>query len=72
MAENSGLKIKSLVHDVVAAKSHVGLVWESDPSKSLGLEVTFGCSLEQLQAEAEKAVRLLATELASISVNLRP
>ena len=72
MVENGGLKITSLFHDLVAGKSHVGLKWESDPSKSLGLEVTFGCSLEQLPAEAEKAVRALSTELASISVNLRP
>jgi hypothetical protein len=72
MAENGGLKIVSLSHNMVAGKSHVGLVWESDPSQSLGLEVTFGCSLEQLPAEAERAVRALSTELASISVNLRP
>lgn len=72
MAEHGGLKIVSLSHNMVAGKSHVGLVWESDPAKSLGLEVPFGCSLEQLPAEAERAVRALSTELASISVNLRP
>ena len=72
MAEVDGLKITSLIHDVVAGKSHVGLVWESNPSQSLGLEVPFGCSLEQLPVEAERAVRALSTELASISVNLRP
>ena len=72
MAENGGLKIVSLSHNMVAGKSHVGLVWESDPSQSLGLEVTFGCSLEQLPAEAERAVRALSAELASIYVNLRP
>ncbi len=72
MAENVGLRITSLSHDVVTGKSHVGLVWESDPSKSLGLEVVFGCSLEQLPAEAERAVRALSTELASIPVSLRP
>jgi hypothetical protein len=72
MAENGGLKIVSLSHNMVAGKSHVGLVWESDPSQSLGLEVPFGCSLEQLPAEAERAVRALSTELASIPVSLRP
>ncbi|MDP1583867.1 MAG: hypothetical protein Q8M18_10630 [Bradyrhizobium sp.] len=72
MAEHGGLKIVSLSHNMAAGKSHVGLVWESDPSKSLGLEVPFGCSLEQLPAEAERAVRALSTELASIPVNLRP
>jgi len=72
MAENVGLRITSLSHNVVAGKSHVGLVWESDSSQVLGLEVPFGCSLEQLPAEAERAVRALSTELASIIVNLRP
>ena len=72
MAETGGLKITSLIHDVVAVKSHVGLVWESDSSQVLGLEVPFGCSLEQLPAEAERAVRALSTELASITVSLRP
>ncbi|MDO9561129.1 MAG: hypothetical protein Q7J60_05895 [Bradyrhizobium sp.] len=63
MAEHGGLKIVSLSHNMAAGKSHVGLVWESDPSQSLGLEVPFGCSLEQLPAEAERAVRALSTEL---------
>ncbi|WP_291868143.1 hypothetical protein [Bradyrhizobium sp.] len=72
MAEDGGLKIVSLSHNMVAGKSHVALVWESDSSQSLGLEVPFGCSLEQLPAEAERAVRALSTELASIPVNLRP
>ena len=72
MAENVGLRITSLGHNMVAGKSHVGLVWESDSSQVLGLEVPFGCSLEQLPAEAERAVRALSTELASITVNLGP
>jgi len=41
MAEDGGLKISSLFHDVVAGKSHVGLVWESNPAKALSLEVPF-------------------------------
>ena len=52
MAENVGLRITSLSHNMVAGKSHVGLVWESDSSQVLGLEVPFGCSLEQLPAES--------------------
>jgi len=70
MAENGGLKIVSLSHNMGAEKSHVGLVWESDPTQSLGLEVRFGCSLDQLPAEAERAVRALSAELASIPVKL--
>lgn len=72
MAENDGVKIATLTHDFVAKKSFVGLVWESDASKSLGLEVPFCCSPEQLPAEAEKAVRRLSHELASMPITVVP
>lgn len=72
MADNDGIKIASLTHDFVTKKSFVGLVWESDASKSLGLEVPFCCSPEQLPAEAEKAVRKLSHELASIPIMVVP
>jgi hypothetical protein len=38
-------------------------------SKRLSLLVTFGCTLDDVQAEAEKAVRALASEIATISIN---
>lgn len=41
MADIDGIKIANLTHDFVTKKSFVGLVWESDASKSLGLEVPF-------------------------------
>ncbi len=72
MADNDGIKIASLTHDFVAKKSFVGLVWESDANKKLGLEVPFCCSPEQLPAEAEKAVRKLSHELASIPITVVP
>ena len=72
MADNDGIKIASLTHDFVTKKSWVRLVWESDASKSLGLEVSFCCSPEQLPAEAEKAVRKLSSELASIPITVVP
>jgi hypothetical protein len=72
MAENDGVKIATLTHDFVAKKSFVGLVWESDASKSLGLQVPFCCSPEQLPAEAEKAVRRLSHELASMPITVVP
>lgn len=72
MPDNDGIKIASLTHDFVTKKSFVGLVWESDASKSLGLEVPFCCSPEQLPAEVEKAVRKLSHELASIPIMVVP
>lgn len=72
MAEIDGIKIASVTHDFVAKKSFVGLVWESDANKSLRREVPFCCSPEQLPAEAEKAVRKLSHELASIHITVVP
>jgi hypothetical protein len=37
--------------------------------RRLALEIPFGCPLDDAQAEAQKAVRALATELAAIPVN---
>jgi hypothetical protein len=65
----SGVKVTSLTHDFSLKKSFVRIVWEGDPTKALGLEVPFGCSLEGVVAEAEKAVRALASEIAEIPVS---
>jgi hypothetical protein len=35
----------------------------------MNLLIPYGCTLETVQAEAEKAVRALASEIAAISVN---
>lgn len=72
MAVNEGIKIATLTHNFVEKKSFVGLVWESDAKKSLGLEVPFCCTPEQLPAEAGKAVRELSRELASIPIMVVP
>jgi hypothetical protein len=42
--------------------------WEDDPEKNLALAVPFGCSLDDLQTEAAKAVKELAVELTSATV----
>lgn len=68
MTDASGIMITALTHDFSAKKSFVNLVWESDASQRLGLEVPFGCTAEDLPAEAEKAVRKLSAELAVITV----
>jgi hypothetical protein len=62
------LKITGLHRDVLRKRSYVSVVWENDPEKHLGLPVPLDCTLEQLKAETEKAVRALADELASATV----
>jgi hypothetical protein len=57
------LKIFSLHHDLVKKRSFVTVQRENDPEKRLGVPVPFERPLENLKAEAEKAVRALAREL---------
>lgn len=63
------LKIINLHHDDFSNKrSLVTFHWEDNPEKRLGLVIPFGCTLENLQAEAEKAIRALAKELKSATI----
>ena len=48
----------------------VSVVRGDDPEKRLGLPVRFGCSLDDLQAEAEKVMRELSNVTAKIAVSL--
>ena len=65
------LVITGLHHDTARKRSFVYVRWESDPEKNLGLVVPFGCSLEDLQAEAARAVKELAVELTSATVRTK-
>ena len=67
---NRSVTIAALGHDFVRKRSIVTLVWDDDPQKQVGLPVPFGCSLDDVQAEAEKALRALSAETATLSVNL--
>lgn len=58
-----GITISALTHDLVRKRSIVTLVWDSDPEKRVALPVPFKCSLDDLGAEAERAVRDLSAEL---------
>jgi hypothetical protein len=64
-----GVTVTGLFHDLVNKRSSVSVVWDNEPEKRLSLPVTYGCTLDDVQAEAEKAVRALASEIATISVN---
>jgi hypothetical protein len=62
------LVITGLFHDLGKKRSHVTVVWEDDPEKRLGLPVPFGCTLEQLSSETEKAIRAFSKELESATI----
>ena len=54
--------------DVFKSRSFITVWWKENPDKRLGLPVALNCPREQLKAEAEKAVRELAAELASVTI----
>ena len=60
MTDAPNMIITGLFHDIARQRSIVSLVWSNDPEKQLGLDVPYGCSLDNLPAAAEKAVRDLA------------
>jgi hypothetical protein len=61
--------VAALTHDFIRKRSIVTLVWDDDPEKHVALPVPFGCDLKDARAEAEKAMRELSSETASIAVN---
>jgi hypothetical protein len=64
----ASVTVAALTHDLVRKRSIATLVWDDDPEKRVALPVPFGCSLDRVQAEAEKALRGLSAETATISV----
>jgi hypothetical protein len=66
--ESAGIIVAALTHDLVRKRSLVTLVWESDPEKRVALPVPFGCSLDTLHDEAEKTLRALSSETATLPV----
>ncbi len=71
MSANS-VTVAALTHDLMRKRSIVTLVWDGDPEKRVALPVPFGCALDRVQAEAEKAMRDLSAETATIAVNAPP
>lgn len=60
--------VVALSHDLIRKRSIVSLVWTINPEKSVALPVPFGCSLDVVHAEAEKALRALSAETATLTV----
>jgi hypothetical protein len=66
---NQSVTVAALTHDLVRKRSIVSLVWDDDPEKRVALPVPFGCSMDDVQAEAEAALRALSAEAATLSVH---
>ena len=60
--------LTALTHDLTRKRSFVRLVWDDEAEKAVSLPVPFGCGLDVAQNEAEKALRALSAEIATISV----
>ena len=61
--------VAALTHDLVRKRSFATLAWDADPEKMVSLPVSFGCSLDIVQAEAERALRELSAETKTLVVN---
>jgi len=60
--------VAALTHDLVRQQSFVTLVWDDAADKRVTLPVPFGCELDTLRAEAEKALRAMSQETATVEV----
>jgi len=60
--------IEGLHRDVLKKRSFVTVTWKDEPEKRLGLTVPFDCQLDALRAETEMAIRALAKELESATI----
>jgi hypothetical protein len=67
---HAGVTITGLFHDLALKRSSVSVVWGDDPDKRMNLPIPCGCALDDIQAEAEKAMRVLSDVIATISVKL--
>jgi hypothetical protein len=62
------LIIDGLHRDVLKNRSFVTITWKDEPEKRLGLPLPFDCQLDALKTETEKAVRALAKELETATI----
>jgi hypothetical protein len=65
-----GVTIAGVNHILKEKRSIVHLEWNDDSGRRLFLPVPFGVSLDDLRAEAEKALRKAAAEHDVMSVNM--
>ena len=65
-----GVTVAGVNHLLKEKRSIVHLQWNDDSGRRLFLPVPFGVSLDDLRAEAEKALREAAAEHAVMSVSM--
>jgi hypothetical protein len=68
--DQPSVTITGLSHDVTKKSSSVSVMWGDNPEMRMGLPVPYGCALEDLRVETEKAMRELSTIAAKIAVNM--
>jgi hypothetical protein len=66
----SGITVIALTHDLVRKRSIVTMTWDADAEKKLGLPVPYGCSLDDVRAQAEVALRAFSAETADLTVKV--
>ena len=64
----ASVTVAALTHDLIRKRSIVTMVWDDDPEKRVALPVPYGCGLDRVQVEAEKAMRALSAETGPMSV----
>lgn len=64
------MTVTGLTHDLVRRRSIVSVVWDDDSEKHLALPVTYGCDLNSVREEAERAVRGVSAELKQVAVSV--
>jgi hypothetical protein len=67
MATGSGITITQIIHDLHKRSSYVTMVWDGQPDKRLGLPIPYATKLEDVAAEAHKALQAFAGEIAVAS-----
>lgn len=68
--DQPSVTITGVFHDLTKRSSSVSVIWGDNPEMRMGLPVSFGCALESLQAETEKAMRELSAIAGKIAVNM--
>jgi hypothetical protein len=64
------ITVIALTHGLVRKRSIVTMTWDADAEKKVGLPVRYGCSLEDVRAEAETALRALSAETGTLDVKV--
>jgi hypothetical protein len=64
------LIITGLQRDITKKRSFATIVWKGDAEKRLGVPVPYDTTLDELKVETEKAIKALAKELESATIEV--